>query len=416
NQTLRRLTLPVARITHFDELPTPFRAVATDLETGEPVVMGAGDLTSAMRASVSAPGIFAPVEREGRVLVDGGIADNVPVDIARAMGVDVVIVVDVGFPLVPRRQLNSVAAISNQMLAILIRRNAEQQLASLTPRDILIEPALGATSSFDFGGVARIIGLGEAAARAAAPQLSRLEVSDEDMQRYVQRRDSLRRPPPRIDFVTVDTGSDAYSRSLDTLFKDLTGKPLDPDKLAQRVTALYGAGGLDTLDYHVVGDESRYGLALDARPSSMGPNYLRFGLSLQDECQGNSTYNAAVRFVMSGITRSAGEWVNDLQVGKTEQIATELFLPLAQFSGWFIDPHAAAGSHDVDVLQGQSLLAEYRAHTFDYGSDFGYQFGNWGEIRVGALREEGHFRLKIGDPRDPNLPVQPYQPFTTRQY
>ncbi|MGH8265885.1 MAG: patatin-like phospholipase family protein [Steroidobacteraceae bacterium] len=416
NQTLRRLTLPVARITHFDELPTPFRAVATDLETGEPVVMGAGDLTSAMRASVSAPGIFAPVEREGRVLVDGGIADNVPVDIARAMGVDVVIVVDVGFPLVPRRQLNSVAAISNQMLAILIRRNAEQQLASLTPRDILIEPALGATSSFDFGGVARIIGLGEAAARAAAPQLSRLEVSDEDMQRYVQRRDSLRRPPPRIDFVTVDTGSDAYSRSLDTLFKDLTGKPLDPDKLAQRVTALYGAGGLDTLDYHVVGDESRYGLALDARPSSMGPNYLRFGLSLQDDFQGNSTYNAAVRFVMSGITRSAGEWVNDLQVGKTEQIATELFLPLAQFSGWFIDPHAAAGSHDVDVLQGQSLLAEYRAHTFDYGSDFGYQFGNWGEIRVGALREEGHFRLKIGDPRDPNLPVQPYQPFTTRQY
>ncbi|MGH8275997.1 MAG: patatin-like phospholipase family protein, partial [Steroidobacteraceae bacterium] len=416
NQTLRRLTLPVARITHFDELPTPFRAVATDLETGEPVVMGAGDLTSAMRASVSAPGIFAPVEREGRVLVDGGIADNVPVDIARAMGVDVVIVVDVGFPLVPRRQLNSVAAISNQMLAILIRRNAEQQLASLTPRDILIEPALGATSSFDFGGVARIIGLGEAAARAAAPQLSRLEVSDEYMQRYVQRRDSLRRPPPRIDFVTVDTGSDAYSRSLDTLFKDLTGKPLDPDKLAQRVTALYGAGGLDTLDYHVVGDESRYGLALDARPSSMGPNYLRFGLSLQDDFQGNSTYNAAVRFVMSGITRSAGEWVNDLQVGKTEQIATELFLPLAQFSGWFIDPHAAAGSHDVDVLQGQSLLAEYRAHTFDYGSDFGYQFGNWGEIRVGALREEGHFRLKIGDPRDPNLPVQPYQPFTTRQY
>ncbi len=416
NQTLRRLTLPVARIGDFDDLPTPFRAVATDLETGEAVVMGSGDLTSAMRASLSAPGIFAPVERDGRVLVDGGIADNVPVDIARAMGVDVVIVVDVGFPLLPRDKLTSVPAISNQMLAILISRNAEQELATLTPKDILIQPALGDISSFDFGGVARIIGIGEAAARADATQLARLAVDDTEIQHYVAHRDSLRSPAPRIDFVRADSGSEGYSQALDKLFRDLTGKPLDPDTLAQRVTALYGAGGLDTLDYHVVEDQDRYGLAIDAKPSSMGPNYLRFGLSLQDDFQGNSTYNAAVRFVMSDITRSAGEWVNDLQVGNVEQIATELFLPLAQFSGWFVDPHVSAGSHDVDVLEGQSLLAEYRAHTFNYGSDFGYQFGNWGEIRVGALREEGHFLLKIGDPEDPNLPVEPYQPYTTREY
>src|SRR5262249_17612081 len=127
-QTLRRLTLPVARISNFDELPTPFRAVATDLETGDIVVMGSGDLTSAMRASLSAPGVFAPVEREGRLLVDGGIADNVPIDIARAMGVDVVIAVDVGFPLLSRQQMTSAPVISNQMLAILIRRNAQERL------------------------------------------------------------------------------------------------------------------------------------------------------------------------------------------------------------------------------------------------------------------------------------------------
>src|SRR6266478_5738856 len=96
NQTLRRLTLPVAHITNFDDLASPFRAVATDLETGEAVVIGSGDLTSAMRASLSAPGVFAPVEREGRLLVDGGIAENLPIDVARAMNVDILIVVDVG--------------------------------------------------------------------------------------------------------------------------------------------------------------------------------------------------------------------------------------------------------------------------------------------------------------------------------
>ncbi len=157
NQILRRLTLPVARITNFDELPTPFRALATDLETGDGVTIASGDLTSAMRASMSAPGVFSPVERDGRLLVDGGISENLPVDIARSMGVDILIVVDVGSPLLTREKLNSVPVISNQMIAILIQRNSRLQLDKLQAQDILIAPPLGDTSSFDFGNVKRVI-------------------------------------------------------------------------------------------------------------------------------------------------------------------------------------------------------------------------------------------------------------------
>jgi len=416
SQMLRRLTLPVARITNFDELPTRFRAVATDLESGEPVVLASGDLTSAMRASMSAPGIFTPVERQGRILVDGGIADNIPVDVARAMGVDLVIAVDVGSPLQQRGKLTDITAISNQMLAILLRRNAEQQLATLNPKDILIAPPLGDASSFDFGAVARYISVGEAAARTAVEQLAPLAVSDQQMQRYEERRSAQRLPPPVIHFVQADSGSPEYSESLDRLFKDMAGKPLDPGAVARRVTALYGLGGLDTLDYRVVGHEDYYGLALDARPSSQGPNYLRFGLSLQDDFEGHASYDAAVRFVMSDITRSAGEWVTDLQGGTTSLAATELFLPLAQFSGWFVMPHVSDVARDLYVLNGQSLEAEYRLHTFQYGSDFGYQIGNWGEARVGAQREQGHYVLAIGDPTDPNLPVQSITPFDLVNY
>jgi NTE family protein len=416
SQMLRRLTLPVARVTNFDELPTRFRAVATDLESGEPVVLASGDLTSAMRASMSAPGIFAPVERQGRILVDGGIADNTPVDVAREMGVDVLIVVDVGSPLQQRSKLTDVTAISNQMLAILLRRNAEQQLATLKPRDILIAPPLGDASSFDFGAVARYIGVGEAAARTAVEQLAPLEVSDEQMQRYQERRSAQRLPPPVIHFVQADSGSQEYSQSLDRLFKDMAGKPLDPGAVARRVTALYGLGGLDTLDYRVVGHEDYYGLALDARPSSQGPNYLRFGLSLQDDFEGHATYDAAVRFVMSDITRNAGEWVTDLQGGTTSLAATELFLPLAQFSGWFVMPHVSDVARDLYIINGQSLEAQYRLHTFQYGSDFGYQISNWGEARVGAQREQGHYVLAIGDPTDPNLPVASITPFNLVNY
>jgi len=416
-ETLRRLTFPVVRVTDFDDLPTPFRAVATDLDNGDTVVMGSGDLTSAMRASLSAPGVFAPVEREGRVLVDGGIADQVPVDIARTMGVDVLIVVDVGFPLLPRKEMTSVGAISNQMFAILIRRNAEAQLATLSAKDILIRPALGNTSSFDFGSVGKVIGVGEAAARASSEQLAALSVSEQQMQGYLARREAPRTAsPPRIDFVQTDPGSERYAPAINSLFKDQLGKPLSADAAARRVAALYGRGGLDTLDYHLIGDPLRYGLAFEARPSSIGPNYLRFGLSLQDDFQGNSTYDAAVRFVMSDITRNAGEWVTDLQIGSVGGVSTELFLPLAQFSGWFVMPHAADLSNDFYVYQQQSLLAVYRVHTFRYGVDFGHQFGNWGEVRVGAQRQEGHYVLKIGDASDPNLPVQSFVPYDNRNY
>jgi len=415
-ETLRRLTLPVARITDFDELPTPFRAVATDLENGDSVVMGSGDLTSAMRASLSAPGVFTPVEREGRLLVDGGVADNVPVDVARTMGVDVLIVVDVGSPLLSRQELTSAPVISNQVLSILIQRNAQAQLETLDPRDILIRPALGNASAFDFGSVARVIGVGEKAARESAAQLAALAVSEHDMQQYALHREVLRVPPPRIDFVTVEPGSEHYAAAADAMFGDLVGKPLDPDAVARRVTSLYGRGALDTLDYRVIGAEGNYGLALDARPASEGRYYLRFGLALQDDFEGNSTYTAALRFVMTDITRNAAEWVTDLSVGSTSGISSELFTPLAPYSGWFVMPHISDLTRDLFWYQQQNLLAKYRLHTFDYGMDFGHQFGNWGEIRIGAQQEQGHYVLAIGDPTDPNLPVQNFSPYRLNEY
>ncbi len=149
-ETLRQLTLPFSNSTDFDLLPTPFRAVATDLETGSAVVMDKGDLAIAMRASISAPGVFAPVESQGRLLVDGGLAENLPISVARAMHADILIVSDVSFPLQPRAGLDSALSISNQMLAILVRKDSDRQRATLTPQDVLIEPNLGSTPATDF--------------------------------------------------------------------------------------------------------------------------------------------------------------------------------------------------------------------------------------------------------------------------
>jgi NTE family protein len=417
-QTLRRLTLPVARITNFDELPTPFRAVATDLETGDAVIMGSGDLTTAMRASMSAPGVFSPVERDGHLLVDGGVVENLPIDVAKAMGVDILIVVDVGAPLLKRDKLSSAPVISNQMLAILIQHNSREQLAKLTTKDVLIEPTLGDTSSFDFGIVARVIATGEIAGHAAQSRLEALSVSSQEFDSYVAKRDEARRQsPPDIDFVKIDEGSERYSNRLDRLFKDVIGKPLDPDAVARHMTTVYGQGDLESLDYRVVeGDDDKYGLLLDAKRNSWGPNYVRFGLSLQDDFQGNSSYNAAARFVLSEITVPGGEWVWDLQVGETSLLSTELYLPIADTSSFFFVPHAETEAQNVDVLDGQTRIAEYRVRSFDYGLDFGREFGNWGEIRTGIERDTGSEDVRVGDPTLPSDTFQTWAYFVRLSY
>ena len=394
---LRRLTLPVATTNSFDALPTPFRAVATDLATGEPVVMQNGDLASAMRASLSAPGVFVPTEREGRVLVDGGIADNLPIDVARKMNVDILIVVDVGAPLYAREHLGSATTISNQMLSILIRRDATRQLATLTHSDVLISPEMGGLSSFDFAVVPKAMAAGSKAAQDMVAQLRALALSPDDYARYVADRDAARRGLPRIDYVKVDPASKPYVNALTELFGPFAGQPLEPKALEHTIDDFYGRGQLETLDYQVLNDGDQHGLLISAQQNSWGSDYVRFGLGLQDDFQGNATYNIGARLVMGDITQTGGEWVWDLQTGTSPHIYTELYLPFEQTSAYFVDPHTEFDDVNVPLVDsGQNYLKEYRVHTFHSGVDFGRELENFGELRFGAYHEQGGSSVLIG--------------------
>src|SRR5271170_7003789 len=251
-ETLRQLTLPFSNSTDFDLLPTPFRAVATDLETGNAVLMDKGDLAIAMRASMSAPGVFAPVELNGRLLVDGGLAENLPVNVARAMHADILIVSDVSFPLQPRVALDSALSISNQMLAILVRKDSDRQRATLSPRDILIEPNLGSATATDFTVASNVIARGEDAARDAAHALSAYGVGETAYRNYLARRAARQPGLPPIKFVRVDEQSKRYEKTILAEMAPLVGKPPDPDQVGKRITELYGLGNFETLDYTLV--------------------------------------------------------------------------------------------------------------------------------------------------------------------
>ncbi len=404
-QILRGLTLPVAQVQSFDELAIPFRAVATDLVTGDRVILDHGDLATAMRASLSAPGVFSPVETEGRMLVDGGLSSNLPIDVAREMGVDILIVVDCGFPLLERNKLVSVATVSNQMLAILIRHNTAEQRKTLGAQDIVIDPALGDFSSLDFSDHARAMRIGEEAARGQAQRLSALAVRAPEYERLVQARSAVRSDLPKVNFLRMEPGSERYTDAIQALFGDQVGKAVNVPRLTRRVGELYGQGNLETLDYRLVrsedapGAEPEYGLAFTTRRNSWGPNYLRFGLQLQNDFEGNSSFNAAARGTLAEITRYGGEWLWDFQVGETPRVATEIYLPVGFRSRWFVAPHAEFKIRTLPLVdEDERLLAEYRVRTTDFGIDFGRELGNYGEIRVGAGRTLGSSRVRIGDP------------------
>lgn len=208
---LRTFVTPVATVQDFDKLVIPYRAVATDLATTRAVVLARGDLVTAMRSSMSVPAVFSPVEYEGGMLIDGGVADNLPVDVVRTMGVDVVIAIDIGAPLVRLDQMTSPYSVNDQMLTGLMRRETDRQIASLGPQDLVLVPDLGSFGSGDFTKAAQIIPLGEKAARAAADRLRRYALSEPEWAEYRSGRKSFSprcRPSPRsISCTTVHSAS-----------------------------------------------------------------------------------------------------------------------------------------------------------------------------------------------------------------
>lgn len=401
-QILRKALLPVADAVDFDHLPTRLRVVATDLESGDTVVMKDGDLVSAVRASMSAPGAFAPVERDGRLLVDGGLTDNLPVEVARAMGVDVLIVVDTGFALRERPELNSLPAVTNQAIAIMLRKNVEAQRAQMLPGDILIQPQLDDLSSFDFGSVVHARTLGETATRELATRLATLSVPQAQYARYAAARAARSQPSPVVEFVRSDAGSAPYRRQIDDLFDGFIGKPLDPAALDRRVTRLYGRGTMETLDYRLVQDAvGRQGLDFSARRNSWGPNYLRVGLSLQDDFSGRTSFNAAGRLIVTELNSLGAEWVWDARVGTSPRLRTELYLPFSNVRRYFIAPHGEIEAYNVAQLVDGEQVGEYRVRSANYGLDLGRELGNIGEIRAGIEHNRGSAGIIIGDAGTP---------------
>jgi NTE family protein len=404
-QLLRGETLRVADVQDFDRLPIPFRALATDLETGEPVVLRSGDLATVLRASMSAPGVLAPVEIDGRLLVDGGLVDNLPVSLARSMGVDVLIAVDVSFPLADRAGLESPLDVTNQMIGIMVRRGTRESRAQLAARDVLIEPDLGRMTAVEFTRVPQVMAAGEAATNAVGAQLAALAETPE---RYAAYRAGRSRTPhldEPLSFVRAGPRSQVDADRIEAVFGSLAGKPLDAAALQRKIDRQYGLDRFESVDYRLVREDGELGLEVDLRRKSWGPNFLRLGVAVEQDFDGGATANAGLRVLMTSLNRYDAEWLSDVQLGENPRFFTEYFQPLSLTSDVFVAPSLRYEYRTLQVVEDGRRVARYRTRESEAALALGAELSNWGEVRFGLARGDGSANVLIGDPDLPQSDV-----------
>lgn len=401
---LRRVTLPVYNINDFDSLPTPYRALATDLVTGKPVVLDSGDLPTAIHASMAVPGIFVPVKLDGHLLVDGGLSGNLPIQVMRDMDVDVIIAVDAGFPLHRNQRFGTAFDVTDQMLNILINNETARGKTLLKKdTDILLELWLDGMLSSDFLQVGEAVEMGRKSAAAQAQKFKALSLPEAEYQRYLTSRGVRQRGSPVISRVRIQKDSVVSAEHIRAVVGTKPGDALNPAQLAQDVSRVYGLGLFESVDAQLVEEGGEAVLSINTRRKSWGPNYLNFGIGLQNDFEGGSDFELSTRYTRTEINARAAEWRVDAQVGANSGIATEFYQPLSRGSPFFLAPQISASVGQLDIFQQGERIAELRVGERVYGIDTGRELGNWGELRLGLRRGEGYTRLRIGDASDPRL-------------
>jgi NTE family protein len=401
---LRVVAEPATGIQDFDKLPVPWRAVATDIETGEAVVLSRGSVAEAMRASMAVPGAISPVEMDNRLLVDGMIANNLPIDQARKLCGDVVIAVNIGTPPLKRDEINSVLAVVSQMMAFLGKQTVDDQIKSLGPNDVLIVPDLGDISVAKYDRAKDAIRIGEEATRVMATSLARYSVPPEQYAAFRAKQVKGEVAQTVVDEIRFEGLHRTNPEVLRGLVETKPGEPIDLEKLGADLRRIYGRGDFESIDYRVVGSQGGPRvLVIEPREKDWGPDYLRFGLGLESDFQGDNAFNLLVQYRKTWLNRLGGEWLTEGQIGQDTHLYSEFYQPLNERGVWFGSVHGIVGQTTRGLFQGNDKIAEYLIGSGGGGIDFGANLGTLGVLRAGPQWTQVHAGIETGSPLLPSI-------------
>ncbi|HEY2630287.1 MAG TPA: patatin-like phospholipase family protein, partial [Usitatibacter sp.] len=382
----------------FEALPMPVTLMATDIGTGERVAMKTGDLTTAMRASMSVPGAVAPVIRDGHKLVDGGLVDNVPIqEVKDRCGAEVVIAVNVGSPLMKPEEVTGVLSVVGQMVNLLTEQNVSRSLALLTPKDVYMRPELGTITAASFDRQIEAAEIGRKSALAVADSLRRYSVSPEEYAKWLARlRTGQQQVPRKIDEVQI---AETRYVNPDTIRAEITqkeGELLDTEKLDRDLIVVRSAGDLSTIDYSVVNERDKTILRVTPVEKNLGPDYLRFGLNIYSDFRGDSNFNIRALHRRTWINQLGGELVLGAQVGTRQALYAEFYQPLETRQIFFVRAAMGASSTDVPLFVGPDEVAKYRVYASTADIDAGANLGTWGQAKIGWRAENSRASVTTG--------------------
>ena len=393
---LRRHTLHTRHVQHFDQLPLPFRALATDMETGQAVLLDHGDLAAALRASMSVPGVFTPLQWEERLLGDGGLVNNLPVDVARDMGADVVIAVNIGTPLAKRDTLDTVLGVTVQMINILTEQNVQRSIATLRNEDLLLMPDLGALTSGDFNQAATLMDQGLAYTESVSHALASLQVDAAHYAQWQSQRQQAHTAltqalPSRVAFVRLEGIDEGQTSRVLRQLNTQAGDALNPDEIERDLSRLVALDDYVRLDYQLSPDPQTggEGLIYQILEDQAGMNQFRIGLDLQTNFQGQGDFRLRISHNKRDVNRWGAQWRNRLELGVTTALGTELYQPLGRNRDQFTTLYADHTLRKVEWYDNQGdPYALFRQRSTRLGADLGWHLGSagqWGDVRLGLM-------------------------------
>jgi NTE family protein len=393
-----RLTLPYYNIQSYDELPTPFRCVATELVSGTEKVFDSGPLGLALRATMAIPGAFTPVYDDNKVYVDGGLVNNLPSDVVRAMGADIVIAVHLDIQPAGASDIKSIVNVLNQSVRMIV---AASEMRGIAHSDVVISIPLSEYGITDYRKGEAIIERGYESTKRKSILLAPFSLSDSDWQAYqAARAQRTRKIAPIPQFIDV-RGTTSPERALDieNFLAPLEGKPLDTDRLDRELTQLTGIGRYDTVGYRLEERDGKPGLLILATEKSYAPPTIQPRVQVDGGQSENVNFTAASRLTFLDVAGFRSEWRTDFQFGATYGVASELYRPLTGTSKWFVAPHAQASDRAFRTYVRNDPVSEYRVDHASIGLDLGYGFGRFSELRVGY--EIGYLdtQLRLGTPQ-----------------
>jgi NTE family protein len=377
---LDKVALPYSELTSFNDLPIPFACVATDLVSGKPHVFRSGPLSLALRSTMSLPGIFTPVRTGDHIYADGGLLNNIPIDVAKEMGADITIGIHLETePLSPTAPLSSFAVLG-ESISVMIASN---ELRSMEQADVLVSVPLQKYNALDYGAADAIIKAGYDAAAAKAKVLSAFSVSEAEWQQYLANRTARRKTAPVPEFVQVVGTNPELAKSVEQRLAVDVGKPVDSATLDGQMMRLNGQGRFSNVGYSMVEKDGKQGLQIQTEAKPYAPPTVRPILLIDGSDYNNVLFSMGARITFLDFGSYRSELRSDVIVGSQYELDSEYYHPFKPTSNWFIAPRGAGNSVQSYVYNGDTQIATYRTREVLGGLDVGYGFGTTGELRLG---------------------------------